>query len=113
MDDSAVRSLFAARDAGLRDPGFNLLWTILEIDSRTRHDHYDAAMRRGLGRRPSVFTVPPTLLALSFHAAGKDYVYERLSGALVADPSALMGLGWKPPLTSAAGLAQLMQTPDE
>jgi nucleoside-diphosphate-sugar epimerase len=72
-----------------------------------------AAMRRGLGRRPSVFGVPPRLLALSFHAAGKDYVYERLSGALVADPSALMGLGWKPPLTSAAGLAQLMQTPDE
>jgi nucleoside-diphosphate-sugar epimerase len=72
-----------------------------------------AAMRRGLGRRPSVFSVPPSLLALSFHAAGKDYVYERLSGALVADPSALVGLGWKPPLTSAAGLAQLMQTPDE
>jgi UDP-glucose 4-epimerase len=72
-----------------------------------------AAMRRGLGRRPGVFSVPPTLLALPFHAAGKDYVYERLSGALVADPSALMGLGWKPPLTSEAGLAQLMQKPSE
>ncbi len=72
-----------------------------------------AAMRGGLGRRPGVFSVPPALLALSFHAAGKDYVYERLSGALVADPSALMGLGWKPPLTSEAGLAQLMQMPSE
>ena len=72
-----------------------------------------AAMRGGLGRRPGVFSVPPALLALSFHAAGKDYVYERLSGALVADPSALMGLGWKPPLTSEAGLAQLMQMPGE
>jgi nucleoside-diphosphate-sugar epimerase len=72
-----------------------------------------AAMRGGLGRRPGVFGVPPALLALSFHAAGKDYVYERLSGALVADPSALMGLGWKPPLTSEAGLAQLMQMPGE
>ena len=72
-----------------------------------------AAMRGGLGRRPGVFSVPPALLALSFHAAGKDYVYERLSGALVADPSALMGLGWKPPLTSEAGLAQLMRMPGE
>jgi len=72
-----------------------------------------AAMRGGLGRRPGVFSVPPALLALSFHAAGKDYVYERLSGALVADPSALMGLGWKPPLTSEVGLAQLMQMPSE
>jgi nucleoside-diphosphate-sugar epimerase len=72
-----------------------------------------AAMRGGLGRRPGVFSVPPALLALSFHAAGKDYVYERLSGALVADPSALMGLGWKPPLTSEAGLVQLMQMPGE
>jgi nucleoside-diphosphate-sugar epimerase len=72
-----------------------------------------AAMRGGLGRRPGVFSVPPALLGLSFHAAGKDYVYERLSGALVADPSALMGLGWKPPLTSEAGLAQLMQMPGE
>jgi nucleoside-diphosphate-sugar epimerase len=72
-----------------------------------------AAMRGGLGRRPGVFSVPPALLALSFHVAGKDYVYERLSGALVADPSALMGLGWKPPLTSEVGLAQLMQMPSE
>jgi nucleoside-diphosphate-sugar epimerase len=72
-----------------------------------------AAMRGGLGRRPGVFSVPPALLALSFHVAGKDYVYERLSGALVADPSALMGLGWKPPLTSEVGLAQLMQMPGE
>ena len=72
-----------------------------------------AAMRGGLGRRPGVFSVPPALLALSFHVAGKDYVYERLSGALVADPSALMGLGWKTPLTSEVGLAQLMQMPSE
>jgi nucleoside-diphosphate-sugar epimerase len=72
-----------------------------------------AAMRRGVGRRSGVFAVPPSLLALFLHAAGKDYVYERLSGALVADPAALMGLGWTPPLTSEAGLAQLMQMPSE
>jgi nucleoside-diphosphate-sugar epimerase len=69
-----------------------------------------AGMRRGLGRRPNVFGVPPALLKLSLRAAGRESVYERLSGALVADPSALMRLGWKPPLTSEVGLARLMQT---
>jgi nucleoside-diphosphate-sugar epimerase len=72
-----------------------------------------AGMRRGLGRRPNVFSVPPALLELSLRAAGKEYVHERLSGAMVADPSALMRLGWKPPLTSEVGLAQLMQAAGE
>jgi nucleoside-diphosphate-sugar epimerase len=71
------------------------------------------AMRHGLGRRPNVFAVPPALFQFSLRTAGKAYVYERLSGALVADPSALLALGWKPPLTSEAGLARLMQAPSE
>jgi nucleoside-diphosphate-sugar epimerase len=72
-----------------------------------------AAMRRGLGRRPNVFGIPSAFLELSLRAAGREYVYERLSGALVADPTALMQLGWKPPLTSEVGLARLMQMPSE
>jgi nucleoside-diphosphate-sugar epimerase len=71
------------------------------------------AMRHGLGRRPNVFAVPPALFQFSLRTAGKAYVYERLSGALVADPSALLALGWKPPLTSEAGLARLMEMPSE
>ena len=35
---------------------------------------------------------------------------ERLSGSLVVDPSALMHIGWTPPLTTEVGLARLMQT---
>jgi nucleoside-diphosphate-sugar epimerase len=68
-----------------------------------------ANMRRGLGRRPNVFNVPPALLHLSLRGAGREGVYERLAGALVADPAALMRLGWAPPLTSESGLARLMQ----
>jgi nucleoside-diphosphate-sugar epimerase len=51
---------------------------------------------------------PATLLELLFRAAGREYSYERLSGSLVADPSALIGIGWTPPLATAAGLARLM-----
>jgi nucleoside-diphosphate-sugar epimerase len=68
-----------------------------------------AAMRHGLGRWPNVFWLPATLLALSFRVAGRDDMYERLSGSLVADPSALMRLGWMPPLTTVVGLGKLMQ----
>jgi hypothetical protein len=68
-----------------------------------------AAMRAGLGRRPNVVPLPPALLKLLLRSMGHEEVYQRLSGSLVATPSALIGLGWKPPLTTAAGLRRLMQ----
>jgi nucleoside-diphosphate-sugar epimerase len=68
-----------------------------------------AAMRHGLGRWPNVFWLPAPLLELSFRAAGRQDIYERLSGSLVVDPTALTGTGWTPPLTSEVGLAKLMQ----
>jgi nucleoside-diphosphate-sugar epimerase len=68
-----------------------------------------AAMRAGLGRRPNVIPLPPVLLKLLLRSIGHEEVYQRLSGSLVASPSALIGLGWKPPLTTAAGLRRLMQ----
>jgi hypothetical protein len=68
-----------------------------------------AAMRHALGRRPNVFPLPATLLELLLRTAGREYIYERLSGSLVADPSALMGIGWTPQLATAAGLAGLMR----
>jgi hypothetical protein len=68
-----------------------------------------AAMRQGLGRPPNVFPLPATLLEILLRAAGRENIYERLSGSLVADPSALMSIGWTPPLAAAAALARLMQ----
>jgi hypothetical protein len=38
----------------------------------------------------------------------REVIYQRLSGSLVADPSALIALGWTPALTTAAGLRGLM-----
>ena len=67
-----------------------------------------AAMRRGLGRRPNVFPFPPALLNALSRAAGQNEAYSRLSGPLVVDPSALMGLGWRPAAT-ALGLSMWMR----
>jgi nucleoside-diphosphate-sugar epimerase len=68
-----------------------------------------AAMRYGLARRRNVFPVPPVLLKILLRSMGNEEIYRRLSGSLVADPSALMGLGWSPRLNTADGLARLMQ----
>jgi UDP-glucose 4-epimerase len=68
-----------------------------------------AAMRRGLKRRPGLIPVPPGILAALLRAAGRADAYERLAQPLVADPSALLRLGWVPPVATADGLEQLMR----
>jgi UDP-glucose 4-epimerase len=67
------------------------------------------AMRRGLDRRPNVFPLPAALIELLLRAARREEIYRRLAGPLVVDCSALMGLDWKPPLTTPIGLSRLMQ----
>jgi nucleoside-diphosphate-sugar epimerase len=66
-----------------------------------------AAMRRGLGRRPGLIPVPEPLLEAAFRAGGRQEMYARLAGPLIADPSALLRLGWAPPVATMAGLATL------
>jgi UDP-glucose 4-epimerase len=66
-----------------------------------------AALRHGLGRRPGLFPVPLSLLAAIFRLTGREEVFRRLTGSLVADASALRRLGWVPRVASAEGLADL------
>jgi UDP-glucose 4-epimerase len=67
------------------------------------------ALRRGLGRRPGLVTVPPGLLAAAARLAGREEMYQRLSGSLTADPAALRALGWSPPVATRDGLATLLR----
>lgn len=68
-----------------------------------------AAMRRGLGRRPGLFPLPPRLLRIALEAAGRPEFLDRLASPLVADTAALARLGWTARHTSAAGLELLMR----
>ena len=68
-----------------------------------------AAMRRGLGRSPGLIPVPSAALRAYLSLAGKPELSERLTGSLVANPSALMRLGWRPATETAAALADLMR----
>ena len=70
------------------------------------------AMRAGLGRRPGLFRVPAMMLRAACQAVGRGELYERVAGPLVADVSALRGLGWVPTVATEAGLAALMRTED-
>jgi UDP-glucose 4-epimerase len=65
------------------------------------------AMRRGLGRRPSLIPVPPRLLEAALRAVGKPEIFQRLAGSLVAEPAALLRLGWVPPARTTEALAAL------
>lgn len=68
-----------------------------------------AALRAGLGRQPNIFPLPPALLKILLHAAGRQDIFWRLSGSLIADSAALKNLGWTPPIGTSAGLAKLMR----
>jgi nucleoside-diphosphate-sugar epimerase len=65
------------------------------------------ALRRGLGRRPGLVPIPPSLIEAVLRATGRTEIYERLAGALIADPSALTRLGWTPAISTPDALAAL------
>jgi UDP-glucose 4-epimerase len=67
------------------------------------------AMRKGLGRKPGLVRAPGYLLELACKFVGVPELFRALNGSLVADPSALMRLGWMPRASTAAALEALMR----
>jgi UDP-glucose 4-epimerase len=105
----AVENLSAAIETVLAAPG-PLRRAVVAADPQALTiAEMIAALRSGLGRPANIFPFPPALLEVVFRAAGRAEIYQRLSGALVADAAALTSLGWAPPLATPAGLAKLMQ----
>jgi UDP-glucose 4-epimerase len=105
----ALENLSAAIEAVLAAPG-TLRRVVIAADPQALTvAEMIAAMRRGLGRQPHVFPLPAALIELLLRAAGREEIHQRLSGSLVANSSALISLGWAPPLATPAGLAKLMQ----
>ncbi len=85
----ALDNLVAAVDAVLDAPGpLRRPLIVADAEPVTIPDMI-AAMRRGLGRRAGLIPVPPRLIEAALRAAGRDDVYQRLAGSLVADAAAL------------------------
>jgi nucleoside-diphosphate-sugar epimerase len=105
----AVENLLAAIETVLAAPGpLRRVFIAADREALTIAEMI-AALRAGLGRQPNVFPLSPALLKILLRAADKEEIYQRLSGSLIADPSALTDLGWKPPLATRVGLTKLME----
>jgi nucleoside-diphosphate-sugar epimerase len=105
----ALENLSAAIDAVLEAPGTLRRVLIVADPQALTIAEMIAALRGGLSRRPNVFALPPALLELALRAARREEIYQRLSGPLIADPAALMSLGWAPQLATRDGLAMLVR----
>lgn len=106
----ALENLSAAIEAVLKAPGtLRRAFIAADMEALTVAEMI-AALRQGLGWRPNIFPLSPALLELLLRAAGREEIYQRLSASLVANPAALMALGWAPPLATAVGLRNLMHT---
>ncbi len=104
----ALENLLEAVDVVLKMPAsLRRPLIVADIEALTVGEMV-AAMRQGLRRRPGIFATPPIVLNLLLRSIGNESLYQRLSGSLVANPSGLMALGWKPALTTPAGLQRLM-----
>lgn len=105
----ALENLAAAIETVLIAPG-TLRRAFIAADPQTLTiAQIIAAMRRGLGRHTGIFPLPAVMLKLLLRAVGREEVYQRLSGSLIADPTALINLGWTPQVETSAGLANLMR----
>ena len=109
----ALENLLTATEVVLTAPGALRRVLIVADPQALTIGEMIAALRRGLGRWPNVFPFPAEILELLLRAAGREEIYQRLAGPLIADPSALINLGWAPTVTTPIGLAKLMSTGGE
>jgi UDP-glucose 4-epimerase len=105
----ALQNLSLAIETVLKTPGSLRQALIVTDNEALTVGEMIAAMRLGLGRRPSMFRFSPALLEVLFRSMGQEAIYQRIAGSLVANPAALMKLGWTPQLTTADGLRSLMR----
>jgi nucleoside-diphosphate-sugar epimerase len=106
----ALDNLVSAIDTVLAAPGALRRPLIAADPAPLTIPEMIAAVRRGLGRSPGLIPVPPALLKTALRAAGRTEIYQRLAGSLVAEPAALLRLGWKPPVATREGLAALARS---
>jgi UDP-glucose 4-epimerase len=68
-----------------------------------------AAMREGLGRSPHLVKVPLGGVKRLMKSLGKEAEWERISGNFVIDASKLMGIGWRPGISTRDGIVRMMR----
>jgi nucleoside-diphosphate-sugar epimerase len=69
-----------------------------------------SAMREGLGRPPLLVGVPQGAVKRLMRSFGKEADWERISGSFVIDASKLMGIGWRPSISTHDGIVAMMHS---
>lgn len=106
----AVENLISAIAFALHTPSaVNETYIVADSEPVTLADIV-TALRAGMGRRPRLVRVPPVLFERALTLIGRGDLWERLGGALVADPGKLIAAGWQPAVATRAGLAELGRT---
>ena len=72
-----------------------------------------AAMREGLGRPPLLVGVPQGAVKRLMRTFGREAEWERISGSFVIDASKLMGIGWRPSISTHDGIVAMMRAEDD
>jgi UDP-glucose 4-epimerase len=66
-----------------------------------------AILRGALGRNPALLAVPPGVIRLLLALIGQRAGFERLAGALIAEPTKLLAAGWRPLVETKAALGKM------
>lgn len=104
----AVDNLIAAIELALTQPRMlGETFIVADPDALTLPEIL-TVLRSAMKRSPGLVAVPPALLSSALRLIGCADLWERLGGALVASPAKLMAAGWRPALSTQAGLAAMV-----
>jgi nucleoside-diphosphate-sugar epimerase len=105
----AVDNLVSAIRHGLAPPAMpNETYIVADSEPISLADML-TTMRQACGRKAGLLPVPPVLFSGVLRIAQRHDLWERIGGALVADPAKLRATGWTPPIATRAGLAAMAQ----
>ncbi len=100
----SLDSLSGAVDAVLRaqDP-IRAAWIATDPDPLSLPEIL-SALRAGLDRRPRLAPVPAPLVGLACRLTGREELFARAMGALIARADGLAAVGWRPAVPTREGL---------
>jgi nucleoside-diphosphate-sugar epimerase len=105
----AIENLISAIRFALDDPRAKNETFIVSDPQAVSVPEIIAICRGALGRDAGLLPLPLSPFATLFAFAGQRDKWDRLAGSLEAPPAKLVAAGWRPELTTQAGLTAMIQ----
>jgi UDP-glucose 4-epimerase len=107
----AIGNLISAVRFALDTPAILGETYVLSDDMPISVSELISILRRNLGRKPGLFSVPPKLFEMTLSVLGQQELWQRLGGELIVSAAKLRMAGWKPTVDTASGLQALTHGP--